>query len=749
MKIKYLFLLLSLAIITNYASAGIGDTTKVRIHNHTDMTWFGNYDATGVMPAATNTYSKILMHYKMQCATTGCSGWDYTTQMLLMKPTGTYDSTLILVPNFTVNGNAVDTFRYNLDTTWVTMYDTLNDVTDSMYSVSSLVREFADTTQPYTQTDSFYTWPGNYWNYYFDANGNKIDSVFVTTTEIKVVYRTTDYSAPFEILQPYELGRVITPYGSYYNAQWINDYVFDITDFAPLLHDTVLIRAFYSGYSSGFAVTLDFEFIEGTPARTVKNVRPMYKGYWIYGNPANSIENYLVPRTFNLDADEKMMKLRFTPTGHSFGGPDNCAEFCEKTYDVLINNQLVTQKNIWRDDCGENPLFHQSGTWLYDRANWCPGAKGLAHDFDIPPTFFTPGQPVTANVDLENYINQGGNPGYEITSDLFTYGEPNHQLDATIEDVINPTKDDAHARFNPSCANPRVVIKNLGSTPLESAIIRYGIKGETSYNYYWNGYLTFNQSLEVQLPNIILNPGTAGNTFEAYIYAPNGIGGADDYPYNDTVRTYAEKPPVYDSMFIFVLKTNLDATESNWEVKDDAGNVIESNDGSGYAPNTVYRDTFFLQTGCYEFILRDVAEDGLSFFANNSGNGYARFIRPNNSIIKNFQPDFGSYISQIFMVGNPQLPEPNAVQNMAEPLMFEVYPNPTSGKLSVDLSLQKAEDVSIDVVNMVGQTIETRRVANYLSHIECFDLQNQPAGVYFVKVKIGEKGFTKKVVLQK
>lgn len=749
MKIKYSFLLLLLVTVTGYLYAGVGDTTKLRIHNHTDMTWFGNYDATGVMPPATNTYSKILMHYKMQCATTGCSGWDYTTQILLMKPTGTYDSTLILVPNFTVNGNTVDTFRYNIDTTWVTVFDTLNDVTDSVYSVSSLVREFSDTTQPYTQTDSFYTWPGNYWNYYFDANGNKIDSVFITTTETKVVYRTTDYSAPFEVLQPYELGRVITPYGSYYNAQWINDYVFDITDFAPLLHDTVLIRAFYSGWSSGFAVTLDFEFIEGTPARTVKNVRPMYKGYWGYGNPGNSIENYLVPRTFNLAADEKMMMLRFTPTGHSFGGPDNCAEFCEKVYDVVINNQLVNQRSVWRNDCGENPLFHQSGTWLYDRANWCPGAKGLRHDFDIPPTFFTPGQPVTVNVDFEPYTNQGGNPGYEITSDLFTYGEPNHQLDATIEDVINPTKDDAHARFNPSCANPRVVIKNLGSTPLESAIIRYGIKGETNYNYYWNGYLTFNQSLEVQLPNIILNPGTASSTFEAFIYAPNGIGGADDYPYNDTVRTYAEKPPVYDSMFIFVLKTNADATESNWEVKDDAGNVIKFNDGSSYAPNTVYRDTFRLQEGCYEFILRDAAEDGLSFFANNSGNGYARFLRPNNNIIKNFQPDFGSYISQIFMVGNPQLPAPNAVQNVVEPLMFEVYPNPTSGKLSVDLSLAKAENVNIDVVNMVGQTIENRKVANYLSHIESFDLQSQPAGVYFVKVKIGEKSFTKKVVLQR
>jgi hypothetical protein len=750
MKIKYPFLLsVILVLLSGSIFAATGDTTKVRIHNHTDMTWFGNYDATGVLPPATKTYSKITMHYKMQCATTGCSGWDYTTQMLLMKPTGTYDSTLILVPNFTVNGNTIDTFRYSSDTTWVTMFDTLNDLTDSVLATTLLVREFSDTTQPYTQTDSFNAWPANYWNYYYDTNGAKIDSHYVTSNAIKVVYRTTDYSAPFEILQPYELGRVITPYGSYYNSQWINDYVFDVTDYASILHDSVLIRAFYSGYSSGFAVTLDFEFIEGTPARTVKNIHPMYKGYWGYGNQGNSIENYLVPKTFNLNTDEKMMMLRFTPTGHSFGGPDNCAEFCEKIYDVVINNQTVFQKSVWRNDCGENPLYHQSGTWLYDRANWCPGAKGLRHDFDIPANFFTPGQPVTADINFEQYTNQGGNPGYEITGELFTYGEPNHQLDAAIDDIISPTKDDAHSRFNPACANPRVVIKNMGATPLQSAIIRYGVRGETNYNYYWNGYLNFNEVQEVQLPNIVLNSGTADSIFEVKIIAPNGIGGTDENPYNDIARSIASKPTVMDSVFVFALRTNADANESNWDLKDDAGTILYSNDGSAYAPNTVYRDTFHLEPGCYTFVLRDVAEDGLSFFANNSGTGFARFTRPNNQVIKTFQADFGSYISMNFMVGTPQLPEPNAVSEVSEPLMFEVYPNPTTGKLSVDLALPKAQDVTIEVTNMVGQVIETRKVNNYLSHIESFDLSKQPSGFYFVRIKAGNNSYVKKVVVQK
>ena len=53
--------------------------------------------------------------------------------------------------------------------------------------------------------------------------------------------------------------------------------VYDITDFAYLLKDSVEIDAFYSGWSSGFSVTTDLEFIEGVPSRNVLKVSNIYK----------------------------------------------------------------------------------------------------------------------------------------------------------------------------------------------------------------------------------------------------------------------------------------------------------------------------------------------------------------------------------------------------------------------------------------------------------------------------------------
>ena len=74
------------------------------------------------------------------------------------------------------------------------------------------------------------------------------------------------------IIEDFELGRAISPYGAYmnpndtngYDENWKHRYTFDVTDFQHLLKDSVEIDAFYSGWSSGFSVTLNFEFI-GVP----------------------------------------------------------------------------------------------------------------------------------------------------------------------------------------------------------------------------------------------------------------------------------------------------------------------------------------------------------------------------------------------------------------------------------------------------------------------------------------------------
>tara|TARA_B100001093_G_scaffold496650_1_gene542613 strand:+ start:360 stop:878 length:519 start_codon:yes stop_codon:yes gene_type:complete len=63
----------------------------------------------------------------------------------------------------------------------------------------------------------------------------------------------------YEVTEKFELGRLITPYGNYmdwdqptdpndlYDENWEHSYIFDVTDYAPLLTDSSLIRVHYDG----------------------------------------------------------------------------------------------------------------------------------------------------------------------------------------------------------------------------------------------------------------------------------------------------------------------------------------------------------------------------------------------------------------------------------------------------------------------------------------------------------------------
>lgn len=739
-------LLLSLTITSIIASSG--DTIKIQAHNKVPMTWYGNYDTFAVFPAATKQYNRIIMHYTLGCPTSGCSQWDYTTQIFLMKKTGAIDSTLSLVPNFTVNKNTIDTFIYSSTPTIKTSFNNNTKQTDTLAADSFLVRIFADTTTPYIQTDSFTAWSANYYNYLFDTTGAKVDSFWIAATDTKFVYKTQVYKK-FNVMEPYELGRVITPYGGYYAKTWKNEYRFDITDFTPLLHDTVFFRAFYSGWSSGFTVTLDFDLIEGTPAREVRSVRNIYNGDFSYGNPNNPIENQLTLKNIQLASNETQAKLRFTPTGHGFGADntDNCAEFCNKTYDVMVNNTLVATQNIWRDDCGMNPLMHQSGTWLYDRANWCPGSKGLTHEFELTPAI-TPNN-FSLQVVPEPYEDldpAGFNPIYTIYSQLITYGNPNFALDAAIEDVIAPNAHDAYKRFNPICANPKIIIKNNGSTPLTSARIYYGIEGKELFFYNWNGNLTFNQTETVSLPYRTISD-SAHHTFKVWIGQPNGTT-SDNFIWNDTLRVPTLIPPRYDSIFNFVLKTNKDFQETTWDLKDDDGNILYEN--TTLSASKVFNTTFELTEGCYQFTLNDAGKDGLSFFANQqtSGIGYARFAKnPSNAVFKTFEPDFGTQISQQFIVGNPYIFVPSAITELTPMKSFRTFPNPAQNMVTLELSFRTPTSFQIDMYNMMGKQVKTIFNGTGENFALPIDVAELPQGMYHLIISGKNFSEVKKVTV--
>ncbi len=745
MKIKLLSILLCLSLlgVSKIAFGAEGDTTKIRVHDAVHMSWWGEYKQWGVFPPAGTNYRRINLDFTLGCPPTGCSDWDYTVQVEALHKTGALDSTLVSAPAFTVNGAGPATLFANTNPVYSTFFNASLPGTDSTFATSFWVLFYNDPLSPLLATDSLLVYPGNFYNYLYDASGNTTDSTLVGYDTTWTNTFTNVYQV-FDVIERIELARVITPYGNLFGLSWTNTVHFDITDLAPILQDSVEIRAFYGGYSDGFSITLDFNFIEGTPPRIPLQVRNVYSsgpGGFPYGNTGNPIENYLIPKTFNIAPSETNAMFRLITTGHG-AGTQNCSEFCNKSYRIKLDNVQQFQQAIWRNDCGLNHLYHQAGTWIYDRANWCPGEKAIIRNHELTP-FITPGNPISIDMDIDAYTNtvSGQNPNYITAAQLITYSNISFTNDASVEEIISPNNDFYYNRYNAICNNPLIVIKNTGSAPLTSCTITYGIKNATPSVFTWTGNLGFNASEPVQLAAI--NWTATGNTsdqFYAYVSIPNGV--QDEYAYNDTMNTWVKFPPEYASSFVLLFKTNNAYYESSYNIKDDQGNIVFSN--GILAANTLYRDTITLSPGCYTYNVYDSGKDGLSFFANNDGNGYTRFVNAfGPGVLKYFEADFGTNFSHQFTIGYVlNTPEIAQESNM------NVFPNPSTGMVTIDLAYSKNETGMVQIINAIGQVIYSEKFSETDNPILQTNLESFAAGVYIVKATTKDSAITRRLILQ-
>jgi hypothetical protein len=571
---------------------------------------------------------------------------------------------------------------------------------------------------------------------------------------------TTQIHARPAGLDSVEIARVITPYASTWPLTKKLDYIIDVTDYATVLQGITSMRYKYDGYSWGFTLTLKIEFIEGTPPMTALTVKNIYDGYFPYGITANPIENYLVPKTFSYTSPVTKAVVKNSVSGH--GGSDNqgCSEFCNKYYQLLINNSQVAQKQIWRNNCGVNDVYDQSGTWVFDRSNWCPGAVVWPIYHDLSGTV-NANSTFSVNVDMEPYVSsqQNGPQGYNFVSQLIGYGPVNYATDVAIEDIIAPTKDLIHFRSNPTCNNAVIKIKNTGSSPVSSVMLSYGLAGYAPDTYTWTGLLNSMEETEVSMmPAAPMFTNAVDANFSVTIVSVNGSG-PDQNLFNDTYRSVAPPTTIYPSDFVVRLFTNnatdpnTQANETSWTLYDAFDNVIASRTGTN-SNNTVYRDTLSLLPGCYRFKVEDSGCDGFAwwFYPNypvNPGNGTLRFDNTNAfTTLVNFTGDVGCGFTKYLTVLAPN--NPVGISSFVSSNVVEVYPNPASETAYIKLDLNSTQDAFYRISDVKGRLIAQKSLSKVVASYEKVDLGGLSNGVYIVSVQLGNgEIFTKKLVVQK
>jgi hypothetical protein len=80
---------------------------------------------------------------------------------------------------------------------------------------------------------------------------------------------------------------------------------------------------------------------------------------------------------------------------------------------------------------------------------------------------------------------------------------------------------------------------------------------------------------------------------------------------------------------------------------------------------------------------------------------------------------------------------------------FIVSPNPTTGVLNLNLALATAAEVRIEIVNTLGQTLQTINAGKMSNINQNVDLSNMSQGSYFLRVTVDGETAIRKVMLQK
>lgn len=585
-------------------------------------------------------------------------------------------------------------------------------------------------------------------NDYFDAtpenvyNGDTgtVLSTLPVTAESTIAITDLTYFKRFPFYN--ELVSFVTPYGIGLDlGMQGKSWYFDMSDYEKILRGNKRVLLSLGGERQE-EMDLEFLFIVGTPPRNIVQYEQLWQGTNRTGDlPINGIiaGTAIAPNNFPFSADATSFKLKSSITGHGAHG-----EFSQNggavSHRIRINN---VQKFTWgiTQQCAENPIYPQGGTWVYNRQGWCPGQRSLLKEQDLTP-HVTPGTTMEVKYTTSNPSVSAGDYRYHVAHQIIGYGAPNFATDAAIVTIKQPNNTNAEfSRVNPMCEKPKITVRNNGSNAVTSISFEYWLNNTSEHQTFtWTGTLASMADVDVVLPlNELWSTAiqATGNKFHAKIMLVNES--PDQYANNNMMTSPLTLPDVMPTTFKISLKTNNNPNQNNYTLYDAEGTVVDTK--TFPTANTIYTYTYQapqIANGCYRLRVNDSGKDGLQWWANTAqGTGYVKLLDANDVVLKTFNPDFGGGFDYSFSVDSLLA---NEIFEASEEL--KIYPNPTRGSFSIEGT--NLVNSKIKIYDILGNLIQQVDAENNLME---FNKTNLSAGVYLINIEKNNKTTVRKLVI--
>lgn len=152
-----------------------------------------------------------------------------------------------------------------------------------------------------------------------------------------------------------------------------------------------------------------------------------------------------------------------------------------------------------------------------------------------------------------------------------------------------------------------------------------------------------------------------------------------------------------------------------------------------------------LAVGCYHLYMFDNYGDGLT-----GAGGALSITSPNSSETYTIDVDYGSGGAFLFEISTAGTGGFAGIEAIEAVEFAKVFPNPASTQTTVQFELNETANVSIEVINALGQVVYTTNLGNVVGvqnvNINASDLAE---GIYMINLKVNDNVITKQLSVVK
>ncbi len=140
------------------------------------------------------------------------------------------------------------------------------------------------------------------------------------------------------------------------------------------------------------------------------------------------------------------------------------------------------------------------------------------------------------------------------------------------------------------------------------------------------------------------------------------------------------------------------------------------------------------------------AQHDSDLYDSSSSFHFVVFVQTNAAI-----PADGVPAHYVFQSANKQVSYTTGMEELSNGVYFEMYPNPTNNNTNINFTLQKDQNVNVEVYNMLGEKVYSANQGRMSTgqHVIEINGTNLQSGVYFVRFNTDNVTTTKKLVIQK